>query len=84
MAKATKVQTCDDGYDKEHDNESKTESDNDDEPTKDELIDMLEDAKEHFDIKRRDYKDLCKEVKALKQAFDELNASHERLEEAHE
>ena len=25
-----------------------------------------------------------KELKALKQAFDELNASHERLEEAHE
>jgi hypothetical protein len=27
---------------------------------------------------------LCKGLKALKQAFDELNASHERLEEAHE
>jgi hypothetical protein len=27
---------------------------------------------------------LAKELKALKQAFDELNASHERLEEAHE
>ena len=26
---------------------------------------------------------LRKELKALKQAFDELNASHERLEEAH-
>jgi hypothetical protein len=26
---------------------------------------------------------LCKEIKALKQAFDELNASHKRLEEAH-
>ena len=25
-----------------------------------------------------------KELKALKQAFDELNASHERLEDAHE
>jgi hypothetical protein len=36
--KATKVQTCDDGCDKEHDNESKSESDNDDEPTKDELM----------------------------------------------
>jgi predicted nuclease with TOPRIM domain len=84
MAKATKVKTCDDGYDKEHDNESETKSDNDDEPTKDELIDMLEDAKEHFDIKRRECKDLRKELKALKQAFDELNVSHERLEEAHE
>jgi hypothetical protein len=27
---------------------------------------------------------LRKEIKALKQAFDELNASHERLDEAHE
>jgi hypothetical protein len=82
MAKATKVQTYDDGCDHQHDNES--ESDNDDEPTKDELIDMLEYAKEHFDIKRRECKDMRKEIKALKQAFDELNASHERLEEAHE
>jgi hypothetical protein len=56
MAKATKVQTCDNGCDEEHYNES--ESDDDDEPTKDELIDMLEDAKEHFDIKRRKCKDL--------------------------
>ena len=40
---------------------------------------MLDDAKEHFDIKRREYKSLCKELKALKQAFDKLNASHERL-----
>ena len=58
MAKATKVQTCDDGCDEEHDNESV--SDDDDEPTKDELIDILEDAKEHFDIKRRECKDLRK------------------------
>jgi hypothetical protein len=36
MAKATKVQTCDDGCDEEHDNES--ESDNDDEPTKDDKL----------------------------------------------
>ena len=45
---------------------------------------MLEDAKEHFNIKRRECKDLRKELKVLKQAFDELNVSHERLEEAHE
>jgi prefoldin subunit 5 len=84
MAKATKVKTCDDGCDhEEHDNESESESD-DGEPTKDELIDMLEDAKEYFDIKRRECKDLSKEINALKQPFDKLNASHERLEEAHE
>jgi hypothetical protein len=67
MAKATKVQTCDDGCDHEHDNksesESESESDNDDEPTKDKLIDMLEDAKEHFDIKKRECKDLRKEIR---------------------
>ena len=53
-------------------------------PTKDKLFDMLEDAREHFDIKRRECKSLHKKLKALKQAFDELNASHERLEEANE
>ena len=45
---------------------------------------MLDDAKEHFNIKRRECKSLRKELKALKQVFDELNASHESLEEAHE
>jgi hypothetical protein len=83
MAKATKVQSYDECD--ENNNENKSESDDDDdEPTKDELFDMLEDAKTHFDIKRRKCKDLHKKLKALKQAFDELNASHERLEEAHE
>ena len=89
MAKATKVQSCDDESDEEHvdDNEHENENDSDsddDEPTKDELFDMLEDAKEHFDIKRRECKSLNKEVKALKQALDELKATHEKLEEAHE
>jgi hypothetical protein len=57
MAKATKVQSND---------ESDSESDNDDEPTKDELIDMLEDAKEYFNIKRKECKDLTKELKTLR------------------
>ena len=83
MAKATKVQIYDDGSDEEHENENDNDSD-DDEPSKDELFDMLEDAKEYFGIKRRECKSFRKELKALKQAFDELNASHERLEEAHE
>ena len=72
MAKATKVQTSDDESDEEHDdeNENKNDSDNDDdEPTKDELIDMLEDAREHFDIKRREHKSLRKELKDLKQSL---------------
>ena len=83
MAKATKVRTCDDGSENEHDSENDSDSD-DDEPTKDELFDMLEEAKEHFDIKRRECKSLNKEVKALKQALDEFKATHERLEKAHE
>jgi hypothetical protein len=45
---------------------------------------MLEDAKKYFNIKRRECKDLCKEINALKQGFDEHNASYERLEEAYE
>jgi hypothetical protein len=49
MAKA-KVQS-DNECDEEHD-KSEGESDNDDEPTKDKLFDMLEDAKEYFDIKK--------------------------------
>jgi hypothetical protein len=45
---------------------------------------MLKDAKKYFDIKRREYKDLCKEIKALKQAFDErLEEAHEKLGKAH-
>jgi uncharacterized protein with von Willebrand factor type A (vWA) domain len=78
MAKATKVKTNDEC------SRSDSENDDEDEPSKDELFDMLEDARTYFDIKRRECKDLHKELKALKQAFDELNASHERLEEAHE
>jgi hypothetical protein len=48
------------------------------------LINMLEDAKEHFDINRRECKDLRKKLKVLKQTFDELNASHKSLKEDHE
>ena len=48
MAKATKVQTCDDGSDEEHGNENENDSDSDDdEPTKDELFDMLEERNHH-------------------------------------
>ena len=69
MAKATKVQSYDDESDEEHDDENEHENDSDsdiDEPTKDELFDMLEDSREHFDIKRRECKSSRKEIKALK------------------
>ena len=68
MAKATRIQTYDDGCDEEHDNENESNSD-DDEPAKDELLDMLDDAKEHFHIKRRECKSLHKELNALKLAL---------------
>ena len=74
MAKATKVQSNDECDDEEHD-KNENDSHGDDEPTKDELLDLLDHAKEHLDIKRRECKSLPKELKALKQAFDELNAS---------
>jgi hypothetical protein len=51
MAKATKVQS----------NYEFGESDD-----VDEFFDMLEDAQTHFDIKRRECKDLRKELKSLK------------------
>ena len=57
MAKATKVQSDDECDDEEQD-KIESDSDADDEPTKDELIDMLDDAKEHFDIERRECNDL--------------------------
>ena len=53
MAKATKVQTYDGESESEHDSDSDND---DDEPTKDELIDMLEDAREHFNMSRRNAK----------------------------
>ena len=75
MAKGPKVQ-----YD-----ESDSESDcADEEPSKEELMDMLEDARCHFDIKRKESKELRKKLQALEQSFDELNDTHERQAEAHE
>ena len=52
MAKATKVQS-DDECD-ENNGENECDSDDVDEPTKDELFDMLEDAKTHFDMLREE------------------------------
>jgi hypothetical protein len=86
LAKAIKIQSndeCDEEHNK-NESESDDDDDDDDEPTKDELFNMLEDAKEHFDIKRRECNVLTKELKALRKAFDEFNASHESLKEDHE
>jgi Asp-tRNA(Asn)/Glu-tRNA(Gln) amidotransferase C subunit len=37
-----------------------------------------------LEIKRKEYKELCKKIESLEQYFDELNASHESLREDHE
>ena len=48
------------------------------------LMDMMQQAHECLELKRKECKDLRKKCKSLEQAFDELNATHERLMEAHE
>ena len=58
--------------------------DDDEEYTKEELIDICEKVHTYFEMKRKECKELCKKVKFLEQSFDELNATHERLMEAHE
>ena len=53
---------------------------NDEEYSKEVLMDMMEQAHECLELKRKE----CKKCKSLEQAFDDLNATHERLMEAHE
>ena len=77
MAKATKVSSDD-----ESDHASDSDSD-DDEPTKDELITMLEDCTHHYKETRKECKALLKDKKTLEQELDELRASYESLKEDH-
>ena len=85
MAKPTKVK-----YDVSDDDECESNacrSDDDDyhvEYTKEELLDMCEQVHACNEMKRKECKELRKRVKLLEQSFDELNATHERLMEAHE
>ena len=58
--------------------------DEEEEYTKEELMDMLEQVHTCFEMKRKECKELYKKVKSLKQSFDELNASHESLMEDYE
>jgi len=74
MAKSTKVQS---------DDECDSESD-DEEYSKEDLMDMLEQAHTCLEAKRKECKELCKKCKTLEQSFDELIVTHERLMEAHE
>ncbi|XP_066324346.1 uncharacterized protein [Miscanthus floridulus] len=75
--KATKVQ-CDES------DSSDGESDDDEEHSKEDLMDMLEQAHTCFEMKRKECKELQRKLKALEQSFDELNATHEGLVEVHE
>jgi predicted nuclease with TOPRIM domain len=52
--------------------------------SKDELIEICEQLSTDYEKKRKKCKALQKELKALKQSFDELQASHECLKEDHE
>jgi hypothetical protein len=79
MAKPTKVK-----YDASDDD---CESDNcrsdDDEYTKEELMDIYEHVHTCFEMKK-ECKELRKRIKSLEQSFDELNATRESLREDHE
>ena len=80
MAKPTKVKydVSDDDYESDD-----CRSDDDDEYTKEELLDMCEQVYTCLEMKRKEGKELRK-IKSLEESFDELNVTHERLMEAHE
>jgi hypothetical protein len=75
MAKGPKVQ-----YD-ESDSESESE---DEEPSKEELIELLQEAHSLMNKKREEFKELRKRNKALEQTLEEHLTTHERLIDAHE
>jgi predicted nuclease with TOPRIM domain len=81
MAKPTMVK-----YD-ESDDECESDdyrSDEEEDYSKDELIEICEQLSTGYEKKRKECKALQKELKALNQSFDELQASHESLKEDHE
>jgi len=82
IAKGHKVQydQSESENEKEHDNGS----DDENEFTNEQLMDMLEQANSLIHSKNKKCKELTKKLKALEQSFDELNATHERLVDTHE
>ena len=76
MAKATKISSDDEG-------DHASDSDSDDEPTKDEVITMLEDCTHPYKETRKECKALLKDKKTFEQELDELRASYEILKEDH-
>jgi septal ring factor EnvC (AmiA/AmiB activator) len=82
MAKPTKVKY--DMSDDDCESDDCRSDDDDEEYTKEELLNMCEQIHTCFEMKRKECKELHKRVKSLEQSFDELNATHERLMEAYE
>jgi hypothetical protein len=81
MAKPTKVK-----YD-ESDDECDSDdcrSDDEEDYSKEELIDICEQLSTGYEKKRKECKELLKKLKALEKSFGELQASHECLKEDHE
>ena len=76
MAKPTKVK-----YDMSDDDDCESDDcrsdDDDEEYTKEELMDMCEQVHTCFEMKRKECKELRRKIYSLEQSFDELNASHE-------
>ena len=82
MVKPTKVKY--DESDDECESHNCRSDDDDEEYSKEELMDMLEHFHTCFEMKRKECKELHKKVKSLEQSFNELNTTHERLMESHE
>jgi hypothetical protein len=59
-------------------------SDDEEEYTKEELMDMCEQVHTCFGMKIKKCKELHKRTKSFEQSFDELNATHESLREDYE
>lgn len=76
MAKGPKVQSDESG--------SGSDSENEEESSKEDLIKMLQEAHSYIKKKREKCKELRKKCKSLEQSFDEQLATHEDLFYAHE
>jgi hypothetical protein len=82
MAKPTKVKY--DASDDESCANDDCRSDDEDDYSKEELIDICEQLSTGYEKKRKECKDLLKKLKALEKSFGELQASHECLKKNHE
>ena len=75
MVKPTKIK-----YDMSDDDECESDAyrsdDDDEEYTKEELMDMCEQVHTCFEMKRKKCKELRKKIKSFEQSLDELKATH--------